>query len=110
MAFTDVSTVAAVMSKTFDSSSRPSATEVTDIIIPLADGVVSSDNVSGATDSQLKLYSTLMAAHIITISKDVDFRSADVNISIKGQSSSWLNLYLLAVSKKQGSFFKVANQ
>lgn len=110
MAYTDVDTIAAIMSKSFDTTTTPSSSQVTDIIIPLSDAWVDSDNISGASTNQLKLLSTLIAAHIITVAKDVDFRSADVNISIKNQSSSWLKLYQMMTAKKQGSFFRVVNQ
>lgn len=110
MTYTDYSTVGAVLGHTFTDNSIPSILQVSGTLIPLADNFVDQDNLTGLSDNDKKWLSTFMTAHIISVSKNVDFRAADVSISIKNQPSQWLNLYMNMSANKRDALFDVVNE
>lgn len=93
MTLTTTAKVGAIMGKEFTADSNPTLVQVSGTIIPFADIVVNSENISGASTDQKDVLSAFLTAHIIASSKDVDFRSADVNISISRIPTRYLTFY-----------------
>ena len=114
MVFTTAGSVEAMMGFNFTDSTKPTTTEVTNVFIPMADRKVTRVNVPSASDEDKSDMSTLWTSHLITLSKDIDFRNQDISINSERVPTNFSMAFNDIVADKGGStggksFFKVAN-
>lgn len=115
MAFTTIGSVEALLSFSFTDTTKPTTTEVTNIFIGMSDRKTIRAKVPNASDEDKSELSALWSAHLITLSKDIDFRNQDISINSERVTTNFSMAFNDIVSDKGGSvggksFFKVANR
>lgn len=114
MAFTTPEIVGGVMGFTFASDTNPTRTEVENVLIPMAERKINRLNIPSLSGDDKTDLASLWTAHLIAVSKDVDYRNADISISSQRIPTHYSNEFFEIVVEKGGStggksFFKVAN-
>ncbi len=109
MAHTTLAKVEAMLQETFTDTSKPTATEITDTIIPWSDGFVDKDTIQNTSALDREILSTVMASHVISTQREIDFSAGDVTIRPTKRDSAYLNLYKTFSSRFRTALFKKAN-
>ena len=114
MVFTTAGSVEALMGFDFTDTTKPTTTQVTTVYIPMSDRKINRMNIPSLTDSDKSDLSAFWTCHLITLSKDVDFRTGDVSISSERIPTHFSSEFGQIVIDKGGRvgttpLFKVAN-
>lgn len=108
MAYTTKAKIEALMQESFNSTSTPTDSEITQVYISWADKEVNNEDISGVDSVDKEMLSTLAAAHMISLSRNVEFRNADVTIK-ETPATFYSQMYNRWVAKTRESLFAMAN-
>ena len=106
------------MGRTFAGDTTPTSANVTDVLIPWADSIVDTENSISPTTTEQELLSSLMTAHLITLSSaDTKFKIGEISIEgVKREKTPYLFSYestITRIAKKEiksgAAYFKKAN-
>ncbi|HEU04809.1 MAG TPA: hypothetical protein ENH95_06850 [Nitrosopumilus sp.] len=109
MAHTTVDKVSALMQKTFDSTTSPTDTQVTNDLIPWSDRTVDIEDLSGAGSLDKEFLSSLLIAHVISTGQQIDFKTEGLAIKPTQQPSVYLALYQKIIALRKSSLVNIVN-
>jgi len=92
MAYTTESNIEILMGKSFTTETNPTSSGVA-VLIGFADEKVDTDGFSGQGDAVKEQLSTYFTSHLISISKEINFKAADVSINTIRKESKYLDMY-----------------
>ena len=110
MTYSTTSDVEALLGFSFSTATVPTTIQVSGTLIPMADRYVDNLNLSSLNANDKTDLSALWAAHLVVISKDVDFKTGDITVSASRIPTHFAKLFeLTAQVKGKGMHWKTVN-